>query len=129
MSKETAITVTCGARLSQCECGLDPHPADVPHECVDCDPICGGSWLDDPDDSTMFFLVRWPGLRGNERAMAMAAEDGLEDPPPGGPYPREERPLPHGYFPAPRGQISFLRIPDPLGILGPPVRNGLNEVT
>lgn len=109
--KHDAITITCGARLSHCECGLDPHPADVPHECKDPDPHCGGSWLDDPDDPRKMFVVRWPGLRSNAAAQALAAEDGLTDPPPGGPYVHDNRPMPIG-FAALRGRISFLPGPD-----------------
>jgi hypothetical protein len=53
----------CNAMFHLCCCGLDEHPANVPHECEDPDPQCGGSWLDHPTMHTHVFVVRFPGIR------------------------------------------------------------------
>ncbi len=106
MSKHDAITVTCPATADLCRCGLDPHPADVPHQCVDADPQCGGMWFDHPTDPNKLLVVRWPGLRGGPNA-ERAKRLGITDPPPGEPV-EDYREVP---FTVARGPITFLPPP------------------
>ena len=99
------ITVTCPATLSECRCGLDPHPPDVPHQCVDPDPQCGGSWLDHPTEPNKMLVVRWPGIRGGSTT-EIAERDGIVDPP----EPLEQdRPF-EGYR-IPRRRIRLFQVP------------------
>ena len=66
----------CRASFAQCHCVL-AGGHDGPHECVP-DPICGGSWLQHPDDDPgMIRVYRWPGNRPG-----CDAYDLVEDRPP-----------------------------------------------
>lgn len=100
----------CGARLSNCVCGLLAHPSTVAHECQDPDPQCGGSWFDHPSDPDLVLVVRWPGLRGNPLAIEHAAKLGMADPPPGAPVEEPRDPAPYRVR-MPRGPIKFLPPP------------------
>jgi hypothetical protein len=74
----------CGATFHSCHCILEPHPPDVPHQCVP-DPTCGGSWLRHPDDDPGMVRVYAypsgrPGCDMYDELRADLAADGIDWP-------------------------------------------------